>query len=300
MFSCSQCNYITDRKYNLYRHTSVKHFNNCCNLDNGTNEEKHIHSEEKHIHPEEKHIHSREKHILSFICSKCNKIYKTKKYLELHERKCKCIDSHTCPRCMKTFSNTSNKCKHIKKNNCVARSIVHARTPNIQNIQNVQNIHNITNVNNIDNSINKTINNIQINNFGSERIDHISDEDIVKMLTSGMNTIPLYIEKKHFDKEFPENNNITFTNENKCKVMENNIWMEKDIGLLSSKLIHDNSEVLLLYCDDNELKLSNVIQDEEKYKFIKNKLFIVYDKSDNKKYNDVLKKIKDLIKNSKL
>ena len=81
------------------------------------------------------------------------------------------------------------------------------------------------------------------------------------MLTSGLNTIPLYIEKKHFDKEFPENNNITFTNENKCKVMENNKWKERDIGTLYSKLIQDNSEVLLLYCDNNEMNLLNVLQD---------------------------------------
>jgi len=82
--------------------------------------------------------------------------------------------------------------------------------------------------------------------------------------------------------------------------MENNLWKEKDINSLSSKLIHDNSEVLLLYCEDNELKLSNVIQDEEKYNFIKNKLFIVYNKSDNQKYNEVLTRIKDLVKNSKI
>ena len=286
-FHCNFCPYFSDRKFNLRQHIARKHNEKTKNCENHYFEEKHIHSEEKHIHSEEKHI-------LSFICSKCNKIYKTKKYLEQHQKKCKCIDSHTCPRCMKIFSNTSNKSKHIKKNNCVARSIIYANIPNNKNIQN------ITNINNIDNSTNKTINNIHINNFGSERVDHITQEDIVKMLISGMNTIPLYIEKKHFDKDFPENNNITFTNENKCKVLEDNLWKEKDIGLLSSKLIHDNSEVILLYCDDNELKLSNVIQDEEKYKFIKDKLFIVYDKSDNKKYNSVLSKIKDLIKNSKL
>ena len=171
---------------------------------------------------------------------------------------------------MKTFPSKSAKCHHVKRNTCKAKSIFHL--PNIPNIPNIQNINNTTN------NIGSITKNLFINNFGSERIDHISHDDIVKMLTSGMNTIPLYIEKKHFDRDFPENNNITFTNENKCKVLENNLWKEKDINLLSSKLIHDNSEVLLLYCEDNELKLSNVIQDEEKYNFIKNKLFIVYNK----------------------
>jgi hypothetical protein len=113
-----------------------------------------------------------------------------------------------------------------------------------------------------------------------------------------LNTIPLYIEKKHFNKDFPENNNILFTNENKCKVLENNMWKERDIGILSSKLIHDNSEILLLYCKDNEIELSDYIQNDEPFDHVKDKLFIIYNKSDCKKYNEVLSKIKDLVKNS--
>jgi hypothetical protein len=90
----------------------------------------------------------------------------------------------------------------------------------------------------------------------------------------------LYIKKKHFDKDFPENNNIKYTNDNKCQVLEDNCWQEKDIGLLSTNLMKDNTEVLLLYCDNH----------------IRNKLFIIYNKTDNEKYNTVLSKIKEVIK----
>ena len=72
----------------------------------------------------------------------------------------------------------------------------------------------------------------------------------------------------------------------------------KDIGLLSTNLMKDNTEVLLMYCDDNEIQLLNEIDDIEKYEHIRNKLFIVYNKSDNQKYNTVLTKIKELIKSS--
>ena len=143
-------------------------------------------------------------------------------------------------------------------------------------------------------------NNIIVNNFGSERIDHISNKEIMKILQSGTNTVPLYIKKKHFDKNFPENNNIKYSNDNKCQVMEDNCWQEKDIGLLSTNLMKDNTEVLLMYCDNNEIQLLNEINDIEKYEHIRNKLFIVYNKSDNQRYNDVLAKIKELIKNSAL
>jgi hypothetical protein len=203
--------------------------------------------------------------------------------------KCKGIDELTCPKCMKSFTTRQHKYNHIKRNKCNARSIINSRVPNIQNITN----NNIQNAETIQN-----INNIQINNFGSERIDYISDEDIKQILQSGTNTIPLYIEKKHFDKNFPENKNIKYTNDNKCHVMENNSWKEKDIGLLSTNLIQDNTEVLLMYCDNNEIKLLNEIKDTDKYEHIRNKLFIVYNKCDNQKYNTVVTKIKELIKSS--
>lgn len=107
----------------------------------------------------------------------------------------------------------------------------------------------------------------------------------------------MFIEKKHFDKNFPENNNIVYTKENKCKVLENDLWKERDIGLLSSKLIKDNSQVLLLYCDKNELKLEENISDEL-FERIKNKLVIIYNKSDIEKYNHIISTIKELVKNS--
>ena len=271
IYNCSLCNYFTERKYNFIRHNANKHtkeYENMKNIENVQN-----------VCPNEQNV-----------CPMCYKTYKTKRHLNKHKSLCKGIDELTCSKCMISFTTRSAKHKHIKRNNCSARSVIHYHNKNIQNIIQNQNIYNTTN----------NTNNLIINNFGSERIDHISQDDIVKMLTSGLNTIPLYIEKKHFDKEFPENNNITFTNENKCKVMENNKWKERDISTLSSKLIQDNSEVLLLYCDDNEMNLLNVLQDEEKFKFIKHKLFIVYDKSESQKYNEILSKIKDLIKNSKL
>ena len=64
-----------------------------------------------------------------------------------------------------------------------------------------------------------------------------------------------------------------------------------------STLVQDNTEVLLLYCDDKDEKVLNTIQDIDKYENIKNKLFILYNKTDSIKYNTIITKIKDLIKN---
>ena len=230
-------------------------------------------------------------------CQKCNKKYKTLRHLRTHELKCKKVDNLTCPKCMISFTHRNNKNRHIKENKCQARSIIHARTPYIQNITN-NNINNTTN--NIHNSTNiDNQYNIYINNFGNERIDHISKEEICKMLTSGINTIPLYIEKKHFDKNFPENNNIAFSNENKCKVKENDRWLEKDLKLISNKLIEDNTEVLLLHFDENKVEIAESIGDIDIIDRIEDKLIVIYNKSNSKKYNHVMTKIKEIIKNFK-
>ena len=291
MIKCSLCNYFSDRKFNLHRHIRNKHPTNNINIENVKNGENVISQCENVISSCENVIPS------LFNCSKCNKQYTSKRYLSEHEKKCTKVDSLTCPRCMISFSNRHNKNRHIKADKCNARSIIHARTPYVQNITGNNNVTTIQNAETIQN-ISNTNNNIIINNFGSERIDHITDEDLKMILQSGINTVPLYIEKKHFDKNFPENKNIKFTDDNKCKVMVDNLWEEKDLGLLSTNLIKDNSEVLLLYCDNNDIKLSDDINDTDKFDHIRNKLIVIYNKSDNQKYNQILAKIKDLIKRS--
>jgi len=302
---CAFCIYSTNRRFDLKRHHNAKHKyklfeNNELSktvqnvIPNGQN----VIPNGQNVIPNGQNVIPNGQNVIPCIlsCSKCNKVYKTPKHLHNHEKVCNKVDSLTCPRCMISFTNRHNKNRHIKADKCKARSIIHARTPNIQNITNNNTTNNIQNAETIQNINND--NRIIINNFGSERIDHISDEDIMKILQSGTNTIPLYIKKKHFDKNFPENNNIKYSNDNKCQVLEDNYWQEKDIGLFSTNLMKDNTEVLLMYCDNNEIQLLNEIKDIEKYEHIRNKLFIVYNKSDNQKYNAVLTKIKELIKSS--
>jgi hypothetical protein len=285
---CAFCEYSTNIKCNLKRHQNAKHKKEIQCINKILGNEQNVTPSEQNVTPNEQNVTS-----TKLYCQKCNKSYKTKKHLINHEAKCKGIDELTCPKCMVSFTNRHHKSRHINADKCKARSIIHARPPNIQNVSHriIQNAETIQN-------INTNINNIQINNFGSERIDHISDDDIKRILQSGINTVPLYIEKKHFDKKFPENKNIKYTNDNKCHVMEDNSWKEKDIGLLSDNLIQDNTEVLLMYCDKNEIKLLNEIKDTDIYDNIRNKLFIIYNKTNNQKYNKVLTKIKELIKSS--
>lgn len=272
IFKCSMCIYTTKRKYNLIRHQNAAHkelsVNNIVvqkSCDTNANiDVKHIHSDVQHIHPtfksihptfesihpELEHIHQNKQELSSrkqYNCIKCSNQYKTSLGLKNHEKKCQGIDILTCPRCMKSFSSTSNKSKHRKLNTCKPRSVMYSKSFSEKSVEINNNTH-INHQNNIQNQNNtyiQTQNNVYINNYGSERIDHISNEDLKNMLTSSDNTIPLYVEKKHFDKNFPENRNIIITRDNKCMVKEKNDWTERNISLFSSKLINDSSKKII-------------------------------------------------------
>jgi uncharacterized C2H2 Zn-finger protein len=272
---CSYCDYTTIRNYNLKRHEINKHSKEILN-ENGQNS-----FEKNTVNDNKNYSH----------CSKCYKKYLTPRSLKNHEEKCIGIDILTCPKCMNSFSDSSNKIRHMKRNSCKAKSIIHARQPNIQNIETQNNITNITN-----NIINNTF---VINNYGNERLDYLSEDDMLKILTSGNNTIPLYIEKKHFNKDFPENNNIQYDDKSKkCKIKENNKWKNMNLSMASSKLINDNSLALLTYFDTNKELLNKQIKNNEIYDFIIEKLLYIKNKSDKEQYNNLFNIIKFLIEGS--
>ena len=164
MFQCKICNYFSNRKYNLQRHYDNKHTKQVENNENTQNEQNvspniqnDIPKIQNDIPKIQNDISKTQNDIPSevkvFICKTCNKIYKTKRHLLNHEKRCQKVDNLTCPKCMASFTHRNNKNRHIKENKCVARSIVHARRPYIQNITN--------NTNNTNN----TINNIQNTNI---------------------------------------------------------------------------------------------------------------------------------------
>jgi hypothetical protein len=78
------------------------------------------------------------------------------------------------------------------------------------------------NNNNSNNHI-ETQNNIEIvvNSFGHENIDHLTDQIICKLIkTAPFTSVPLLIEKIHFDPDHPENHNIKITNKTMLKSSE--------------------------------------------------------------------------------
>ena len=181
-------------------------------------------------------------------CSKCNKFYKTKKYLISHEPKCNGLNILSCPKCMNTFTSTSNKSAHIKKNNCKFKSITY----------------------------NIIMKDDYINNYGNERIDYLEDfinKPTIKDLPIHKKLIK-YIEYKYFNEEFPENRNIKSENNN-CLIREDGKWKSKNLNNMIIDIIEKN-KLIIIY--NNFIEYTE--EDNEKevidnYKYITNELKVL-------------------------
>ena len=55
------------------------------------------------------------------------------KNFTLHEEKCIGVDILSCPKCMKHFTNYSNKSKHIRRNTCKAKNLIYEKIQNTPN-----------------------------------------------------------------------------------------------------------------------------------------------------------------------
>jgi hypothetical protein len=287
--NCDQCLYQTIKKYNLYRHQYAKHNNTFIENNDFMKSRENVHPNIKNVHPNEKNVHPNEKNVHSrLICTKCNKIYKTKKCLILHENNCNGIDDLTCPRCMISFSSRQAKSNHIKRNNCSPKSIIHARQPNPQ-------INNNTNIEKIIN----TTNNIYINNYGNERLDYLNYEKLISILTTGYDVPRLLTKEIHFNKEFPENNNIHYKNDSNALIKKDDEFILKDLNILAEELVKEKTSQMQKFAEENKEEICLKIENQKYQDIVELLLQFILLKEPQEHYKKQITKIKDIIKNNK-
>ena len=302
---CEFCKYKTDRKYDLNKHRNRMH-----KFEINENNTKIIMCAKVHPHGEKVHPLCEKVHPLcekvhpKFICKKCNKIYKSNRYLINHEINCKGVDDLTCPRCMISFTTKQGKSNHIKRNNCKPRSIIHARTPNPNNIdkieKNIQNnieqqTNNIETQNNI-----QTQNNIYINNYGSERLDYLNYEKMLEIFKKSYNIPTLLTKEIHFNENFPENNNIKYENEKSVLIKKNDGFIYKNLTVLARELINNKSELMKKFAEENKDDLCLKMGIELYELIIENLIDLLLLHKPDENYIKQVENIRDLIKNTKI
>ena len=299
-FYCAFCEYKTKRKYDLNRHQNAIHPKNVMNdikEENVNQKEENVNQNEENVNPDiiEPEIEENEDDE-KYKCNKCQKNYKTIKYLINHQKSCNGLSVLTCPKCMFTFTSRQAKSNHIKKNNCKAKSIIHGINPDVKNEININGNNNTININNITN----------INNYGSERTDHITYDEILFLIFNSCDyIIPKYIELKHYNKDFPENHNIKYDKIKGCSIKNDDKWNVADIDYISDNLFNKNSSELIKFYNNYKKDIDIIIKKKEE-NYVKKELFqYIYlrfnylDLSVNKKmFNNIKSQIKHIIKHN--
>ena len=146
--------------------------------------------------------------------------------------------------------------------------------------------------NNTQNNVNGTQNNItfKINAYGTEDTSKITINDYKRILGRGMNSVPVFVEQLHFDKNTPENHNVYISNLRDAYVLmfDGKIWRLKDRDEALQQLYEDKSDFL-------ETKFEELIArlDEPTIKMFKRFLKIKDD--DNEKIQSIKKELKKVL-----
>ena len=140
-----------------------------------------------------------------------------------------------------------------------------------------------------DTTINNT-QNIQLNSYGNETMDHITDTMKTQFLKMPYGMIPKMIEAVHFNNDKPENKNIVFTNkkDNRIKVYSDDKWIYKD----KDDIIHDLIDGKYFILDNHYNSVFENMNISSKSSYEKFRSF--FDEKD-KELHDQLKKECELV-----
>jgi len=201
-------------------------------------------------------------------------------------------NNHSCKHCKKTFTTRQGKSIHIKKycNIIKINKDQHVNdeikilkenndklTLQVEQLINKmallepKTINNISNKNKTNNINKGIVNNIVINNYGSENIDYITFNRFVKLLETPLSAISKLIELKHFNDKHPENHNIKITNihDKFAKIYKDKKWLVSNKKDIIQDLVENGYADFEEFKDLNEEELTNKIKERygkmEKY-----------------------------------
>ena len=109
---------------------------------------------------------------------------------------------------------------------------------------------------------NNVQNNIILNNYGNENVNHLTDAIKSAFLKIPYGAIPKMIKSVHFNDEVPENKNIKLPNKNDSlvKIYKNNEWIYKDRNETINDLIGNKYYILDEHYDKVEGELPITIK----------------------------------------
>lgn len=237
-----------------------------------------------------------------FYCKDCHTNFKRKLNYEMHlistkhkNRVSSKILLFTCSFCNKSFSHSSSLSRH--KTNCINSTLQKENDELRKEIEQLKNGHgqkNITNNNNTTNNID-TQNIININCFRNENMDYITDKVILQCISKVYGSIPMILERIHFDPEHPENNNVKIPNKKlpHAQIMtDNDKWKLVDRNDTIHSMIDNGYSLLDETFQEKKHVLSN--KQQKHFKTFQTK----YEDGDKNTIKDIKDKVELLVINN--
>jgi len=200
----------------------------------------------------------------TLVCSYCNKLFTRKSSLQRH------INSRCSAAKINKDQYVNDEIKILKENNDKLTLQVE-QLINKMALLEPKTINNISNKNKTNNINKGIVNNIVINNYGSENIDYITFNRFVKLLETPLSAISKLIELKHFNGKHPENHNIKITNihDKFAKIYKDKKWLVSNKKDIIQDLVENGYADFEEFKDLNEEELTNKIKERygkmEKY-----------------------------------
>jgi hypothetical protein len=250
-YTCILCNYNTKLKANYTRHLKTnKHkrnlikenecseeFSNTNDLNKNKmtpNEPKRAKNEPKRAKNEPKRAKNEPEKNQKFVCDFCDKEFSS------HANKRK----HEIHRCKENISILNERKKWDKEKKILYKQIDAL----------------------IKKAGNTTTNNLNLNSYGHEDLSHITNSFKNNLIKGPFGMIPKMIEAVHFNKEKPENKNITYPNKkhNNVKIFKEGEWKYYNKDELMDEMIENNYYILDIHYDE---KGDNVLNDVQKKRY---------------------------------
>ena len=250
-YNCEICNYNTKLRTDYKRHLSTKkHNNNIINQDDKINYVKttlikpsislNFHSPDPQFHSPDPQFHSPDPQIKKVV------------------KKGIC-----CKYCGYTYSRKDNLKRHLDKG-CKEKNIINEENAQLNNIIELQKLKIKDLVKNCKtiNSNNIQINTINLNIFGKENLDMITDEIKTEMIKGPYKMMPKLLELIYFNKKFPENHTMKLVNKNKelMKIHKKKGWEFVDKQDTIDYLLEDKNYEVDNFYDKNSTEFSQFVK----------------------------------------
>jgi len=204
-----------------------------------------------------------QKYTFSYSCEYCNRTFTRLDTKTRHQNKfCKAKKQ-------KDLEDEENQKEIAQLKNQIDRLIdkVGNKTQHITNIDSINNSQTTYNTeNNIkDNTITNTTttnNNLNLNVFGKENMEMVTDEIKKEMIKGPFKMMPKLLEMIYFNKDHPENHTMKLVNKNKdvMKIHDKDGWKLVDKKDTIDYVLEDKNYAIDSYFEENEADFSKFVK----------------------------------------